>query len=197
MRHDIMIARVVLRRIVPPRRGPGGPRGDDTTILYSRLTVRYTMAVVHSLMALVVLSGLALDSCKRDVRPTAPREAAVRLLRRDGSAARVVVELAKSEPERTRGLMHRTSLAAGHGMLFLFERPSRLKFWMKNTYIPLDMIFIDEQRRVVAVEENAEPLTLEPRGPDRDAQFVLEVPGGWARENGVEPGTAVEFVDVD
>src|SRR5215212_1031839 len=101
------------------------------------------MAVVHSLMAIVVVSGLALDSCKKDAPPAVARgEAQVSLRRRDGSQVRVTVEIAKSDPERQRGLMYRTSLAPGRGMLFLFERPDRLKFWMKNTYIPLDMIFI-------------------------------------------------------
>jgi uncharacterized membrane protein (UPF0127 family) len=80
----------------------------------------------------------------------------------------------------------------------LFEYPQPLKFWMKNTYIPLDMIFIDAGKQVAYVEENAEPLTLTTRGPDgEDTQFVLEVPGGWARAHGVERGVAVKFVDIE
>ena len=83
-------------------------------------------------------------------------------------------------------------------MIFLFDHPETLKFWMKNTYIPLDMIFIGADKHVVYVEENAEPLTLQSRGPDgEDTQFVLEVPGGWARAHGVERGVAVKFVDID
>ena len=61
--------------------------------------------------------------------------------------------------------MFRQKLEAGHGMLFPYDRPQKLSFWMKNTYIPLDMIFIDGKKHV-DVEENAEPLTLKPRGPD-------------------------------
>jgi uncharacterized membrane protein (UPF0127 family) len=114
-----------------------------------------------------------------------------------GQELRVKVELARSEPERMRGLMFRQKLEPGRGMLFLFERPAPQKFWMKNTYIPLDMLFIDERRRVIAIEENAEPLTLAPRGPDADSQFVLEVPGGWSRAHGVAPGMEVRFVGID
>jgi uncharacterized membrane protein (UPF0127 family) len=59
------------------------------------------------------------------------------------------------------------------------------------------MIFIDEQRKVVFVEENAEPLTLDARGPDGESRYVLEVPGGWARAHGVAAGVAVQFINVD
>jgi uncharacterized membrane protein (UPF0127 family) len=110
---------------------------------------------------------------------------------------RVAVEIARSEPERQRGLMFRQALDDGHGMLFLFDRPEKLQFWMKNTYIPLDMVFMDVGRHVVFVEENAEPLTLNARGPDMDTMYVLEVPGGWARTHGIEPGVVARFLGID
>lgn len=119
------------------------------------------------------------------------------VLRTAAGELRVKVEVVRTEPERQKGLMFRQKLDAGRGMLFVFDRPDVLKFWMKNTYIPLDMIFIDEPKRVVAVEENAEPLTLQPRGPDTLSQYVLEVPGGWSRAHGVGPGVEVRFVGVD
>jgi uncharacterized membrane protein (UPF0127 family) len=128
--------------------------------------------------------------------PRASRTEPEVVLTAPGGELRVKVEIARSEPERQRGLMFRQSLADGRGMLFLFERPDRLKFWMKNTYIPLDMLFLDAQRRVIFIEENAEPLTLNPRGPEGDAQFVLEVPGGWARKHGIQPGVQARFEGV-
>lgn len=109
----------------------------------------------------------------------------------------VRVEIARSESERQRGLMYRQSLEGGRGMVFLWDHPEPLKFWMKNTYIPLDMVFISADKHVLFIEENAEPLTLKTRGPDENSQFVLEVPGGWARAHGVERGTAVRFKDID
>jgi uncharacterized membrane protein (UPF0127 family) len=109
----------------------------------------------------------------------------------------VKVELARTEPERQRGLMFRDHLEPGRGMLFIFENMQPLKFWMKNTYIPLDMIFINEQKRVIFVEENAEPHTLVGRGPNEPGMYVLEVPGGWARAHGVMPGVDVKFVNID
>jgi uncharacterized membrane protein (UPF0127 family) len=109
----------------------------------------------------------------------------------------VRVEVARTEAERQHGLMNRHELAGGKGMIFLWDHPERLKFWMKNTYIPLDMVFIGADLRVVYIEENAEPLTTVNRGPDEDSQYVLEVPGGWARAHGVERGTPVKFVDLE
>jgi uncharacterized membrane protein (UPF0127 family) len=93
--------------------------------------------------------------------------------------------------------MYRERLEPDHGMLFLFPYPDVLKFWMHNTYIPLDMIFMDGRRRIVYIEENAEPLTDAPRGPNSSTQYVLEVQGGFARREGVEPGSEVRFVGVE
>ena len=119
------------------------------------------------------------------------------LLRGRGEPSRVTVELARTPRERSQGLMFRKQLAADEGMLFLFEHTDVQKFWMKNTYIPLDMIFINEQMKVVGVEANAEPLTLQPRGPDLPSRYVLEVTGGWAERHGVAAGTTVEFTGVE
>jgi uncharacterized membrane protein (UPF0127 family) len=144
--------------------------------------------------ALVLVALLAACNPRAGTRVSVEPE--VVLLARAGEL-HVKVELARAEPERQRGLMFRQSLEGGRGMLFLFEHPEHLKFWMKNTYIPLDMIFISADRRIVGIEQNAEPLTLQPRGPDADSQFVLEVPGGWTLAHGVEPGQNVRFVGVD
>ena len=150
------------------------------------------------LISVLGATGLLGNACGHS--PEAQKrggDAQVILTVHGGVEQKVTVELARNDPERTRGLMFRQSLDGGRGMLFLFEHSEPLKFWMKNTYIPLDMIFIDDRFRVVFVEENAEPLTLQSRGPDQDSRYVLEVPGGWSRTHGVERGVGVRFVNVD
>jgi uncharacterized membrane protein (UPF0127 family) len=148
-------------------------------------------------MVLLALSLLWVAGCRHGQTATEKSVPEVVLQTRAGEQ-HVVVEIARTDPERERGLMFRQTLAPGRGMIFLFPEPKKLKFWMKNTYIPLDMIFIGADKRVVYVEENAEPLTLDNRGPaDDDSQFVLEVPGGWARAHGVERGVLVRFVNID
>ena len=110
---------------------------------------------------------------------------------------RVKVELARTEEETQRGLMYREKLAPDAGMLFLFTEEGPRTFWMKNTFIPLDIIFITHDRKVLGVAENCEPLTETGRRVPGRSQYVLEVVGGWARAHGVGAGTPVEFVNVD
>lgn len=101
------------------------------------------------------------------------------------------VELASNNQERSKGLMFRRELGAKAGMLFLFPEERRLSFWMKNTLIPLDMIFISKDWRVVGVVENAPPLTEEPRGVEALSQYVLEVAGGTCARIGIATGARV------
>jgi uncharacterized protein len=119
--------------------------------------------------------------------------APVVVLSAGGRQIPIRVELARTEAERNRGLMFRNHLDVDAGMLFLFPRPGRLAFWMKNTLIPLDMIFIGADRRIVGIVEEAVPGSLQTRGVDGDSQFVLEIGGGLARRWGVSSGSAVEM----
>jgi uncharacterized membrane protein (UPF0127 family) len=101
------------------------------------------------------------------------------------------VEIADTEPAREKGLMYRKSLPPGHGMLFDFHSEQPVGFWMKNTYIPLDMIFIRGDGRILNIAENAEPLServIQSAGP---VLAVLEVAGGTARKLGIAPGDRV------
>lgn len=111
---------------------------------------------------------------------------------------RVRVEFAV-EPETQRlGLMHRERLDADAGMLFVFPLPQRRHtFWMRNTLIPLDMIFIDDGFQVVGVVERAEPLTDTSRRVAAPSRYVLEVNGGFAEEHGIVAGTRVEVIGFD
>ena len=110
-------------------------------------------------------------------------------LRGPWGQARFAVEIADDPAERAQGLMHRESLGASRGMLFLYERPHRATFWMRNTLIPLDIIFLDARGIVTRIHENAQPLdeTTIDGGPGVVA--VLEINGGLARRIGVTEGS--------
>jgi uncharacterized membrane protein (UPF0127 family) len=118
------------------------------------------------------------------------------ILKTGDKELRVKVELARTNRERALGLMFRKVMPADAGMLFLFDHDEVQSFWMKNTFIPLDMIFISADLKVVGVVENAEPHTTEPRTVGLPSRFVLEVNAGVARAHGVAAGTEVRFVDV-
>jgi Uncharacterized conserved protein len=106
------------------------------------------------------------------------------------------VEVASQPNERERGLMFRKELAENSGMLFVYPSEAPLSFWMKNTYLPLDMIFINDTMRIVGVVENAEPLTLEARSVNTPARYVLEVNGLFVRRHGISPGSRVRFNNI-
>lgn len=130
-------------------------------------------------------------------RERAPQDAAAVVFSPTGHpAARVAVEVARTSRQIQLGLMYRTSLPPDAGMLFLFRTPKVQTFWMKNTLIPLDMIFVGADMKVVGVVERAEPKTLTSRQVDGPSQYVVEVNGGWARTHGVGPGTQVSFAHV-
>lgn len=145
-------------------------------------------------LALVALLALACAP-KNGSEPARPQARAV-VETAAGARHAVAVELARTDAERSRGLMHRTSLADDAGMLFLFDETAVHGFWMKNTLIPLDMIFIGDDGRIVGVVERAEPRSLESRSVGAPSRYVLEVSGGWTRARGVKAGDRVVFENV-
>jgi uncharacterized membrane protein (UPF0127 family) len=102
-----------------------------------------------------------------------------------------ITEVAATPETRTKGLMFRDSLGNREGMLFLFPQQQRLSFWMKNTLIPLDMVFVAADWTVVGVLENVPPLTETPRFIDGNSQYVLEFKAGTAQRVGIVNGAAV------
>jgi uncharacterized membrane protein (UPF0127 family) len=101
------------------------------------------------------------------------------------------VELARNDEERAQGLMFRKELPEGRGMLFDFQRDQDVSFWMKNTYIPLDMIFIRGDGRILRIAENTEPFSERQVPSGGPVRAVLEVIGGTAKKLGIEPGDKV------
>ena len=112
-----------------------------------------------------------------------------------GDAA-VAVELALTREEQQRGLMFRTELAEGAGMLFVFDGDEERTFWMSNTPIPLDILYIRGDATIVSIAARTTPYsekTIPSRGP---ARYVLEVPGGWAERHGVKAGDRLTLPDL-
>lgn len=101
------------------------------------------------------------------------------------------VEMAKTEQERATGLMYRKELAEGRGMLFDFSPEQQVSMWMKNTFIPLDMIFIRGDGRILRIAENTEPQSEKIIPSGGLAKGVLEVIGGTAKKYGIQPGDRV------
>jgi uncharacterized membrane protein (UPF0127 family) len=103
------------------------------------------------------------------------------------------VELAVSEQEQEIGLMGRTKLADDAGMMFPFDQVGEVSFWMKDTLIPLDMLFIDEHGRIFNIKENAQPQDLTPVPSAGPTKAVIEIAGGNAKAHGIKVGNMVEY----
>jgi uncharacterized protein len=117
----------------------------------------------------------------------------VTIVTRDGREIAFAVEVADTPARREMGLQYRRDLAQDRGMIFLFPEEEQLSFWMKNTSVSLDMIFISADRKIVGVVENATPFSLDSRSVSGRSQYVLEINGGLARRYGVAAGDRVRF----
>jgi len=109
-----------------------------------------------------------------------------------GTRTAIKVELATSQEQLMRGLMCRHALAADAGMLFDFGAPRLVAMWMRNTFIPLDVLFMDQTGRIIDIEQNMVPHSTEARGPSQSALAALELPAGTAARLGVRQGDRVE-----
>jgi uncharacterized membrane protein (UPF0127 family) len=141
----------------------------------------------RTFLAVVILALLGGSACASEPRVT--------LHTASGDVA-VAVEIADTPERRALGLMYRKELGADRGMLFVFDAPEILQFWMKNTQLPLDMIFIGDDRRVVGVVENAVPFTTTSRGVGKPSRYVLEVNAGFGARHKIAAGDEVRFENV-
>jgi uncharacterized protein len=107
---------------------------------------------------------------------------------------RVVAEIAATEATRTTGLMNRFSLQPDHGMLFIFQQPQMLAFWMKNTYVPLSIAFIGADGRILNIEDMA-PQTENTHPSRGQALYALEMKKGWFAQHGIGAGDPVAGLD--
>jgi len=134
--------------------------------------------LLHGLVLSMLLAGPAAAACTEDQAE----------FRWSGGGVRFAVEIADDNAERAQGLMFRESLSASAGMLFIYDRPQSVSFWMKNTLIPLDMVFIGADGRVNGVHAGAVPGDLTPIPGPPETLMVLEIKGGLAARLGLGEG---------
>ncbi len=158
--------------------------------------MRSTKASPRSLVV-ALLAAFWATACTQPPAPppSAPRTTeGPRVIFPDGFVVRV--EIVADEESRAQGLMYRDQLLPGTGMLFLFPADGTYPFWMKNTRIPLDMIWIDASRRVAHLKHGVPPCLVDPcpsYDPGVPARYVLEVAGGVAGDHGVAEGAVLRF----
>lgn len=144
-------------------------------------------------LALLVAASAACSNSTNLPKAVVPT---VTLLPAGRAPVKVRVEVARTPDQRTHGLMFRERLDADAGMIFLFDEDDDHTFWMKNTPLPLDMIFITKDLAVAGIVENAVPFTTETRSCGQRSRFVLEVNAGFVARHGITAGTRVELAGV-
>lgn len=159
----------------------------------------------RELAAMIVATLLVVAGCEHQpstsaatevpATPAAPPEPVVVLP--DGFS--VAIEISASPDTRAQGLMYRESILPGRGMLFIFPEPSVQSFWMKNTLIPLDLLWLDANGTVVAMHQNVPPCKADPcpnYDPLVSASYVLELGGGEAAKHGLAVGSRLRLPDL-
>ena len=148
------------------------------------------------LFCIVLFMGL-LSSCSNSDSPAGMESFEKREITIEGGSGTVslTVELAITDAQRAQGLMHRTELNDGEGMLFIFDRDQILSFWMKDTLIPLSIAYIASDGRIVEIFD-LEPLNRNPVSSSRSVRYALEVPRNWFERAGLGPGDRVHVRDL-
>ena len=106
---------------------------------------------------------------------------------------KLTIEIADNEAEITQGLMYRRTMPDSCGMVFIFMDSQPRSFWMKNTYLPLDILFLDESKKIVTIQANRTPFSEEAIPSFENAKYVLEVNAGYCKRKGIEKGDVVKW----
>jgi uncharacterized membrane protein (UPF0127 family) len=147
-------------------------------------------------MRTLVIAGLMLALCAVGSAHAACTPGSLDL-RWPGGQAHFTVEVAADQAAREKGLMFREHMASSAGMIFVYQAPNHARFWMKNTLIPLDMIFADETGLVTVVHSDAIPQDLTPIDGGEGVMYVIEINGGLAKRIGIAAGAEMRFDLID
>jgi uncharacterized membrane protein (UPF0127 family) len=157
----------------------------------------YQLLVATLAFALITALGACQEKPRRNNSPVTrsfQTEGTLDFLRSDSSVITTIdIEISDTPESRRQGLMYRRSLEMDQGMLFIFPEVSSSGFWMKNTYIPLDIIFVGPDSQVVSIARRTRIMserTIEPKAPK---QFVVEVPAGFSRTFGIDTSTGIRW----
>jgi hypothetical protein len=162
---------------------------------------------VLSIAGILLLIFVSVFGCKKEdrgtIQPASPRPVHILQFTRDGELTffsknnkkiiTIDIEIPDTQEEKRTGLMYRHAMAETEGMVFVNDMSRHHFFWMKNTYIPLDMIFVDGKRQIVKIEKNTIPLSERLIGVPKDAQYTIEVNAGFCDRHGITIGDSIQM----
>ena len=134
------------------------------------------------------------DEPIREYEPPCTHEGDLSFYKKDSTLIKTFqIEFARTQQETELGLMYRKSMKDNEGMLFVFHEEQPRSFWMRNTYIPLDIIYLDKNKQIVSIAKNATPLSEESRPSEGNAMYVLEINGGLSDKLGLTKGDRMSY----
>ena len=152
-------------------------------------------------LPLLVCVALLMAACTSDApepsssaEPSFTKDGTLTFLRPDSSVITTIdIEIADTDAKRTTGLMRRRSMGYNRGMLFIFDTVEPGTMWMKNTPLPLDIVFVDANRRVINIAERTTTFSLDPIEPDAPRKYVVEVRAGFANRHNLTDSTRITW----
>jgi uncharacterized membrane protein (UPF0127 family) len=155
---------------------------------------RRKQTLVKVLIALALVIGGLSYGYIYCIKPVATHKEVVGVFMHEGKRSpEITFEIADTPKLRAHGLMYRKELPKDRGMIFIFEEDAVQSFWMKNTYIPLDILFLTSDYRVIGILEDVPPYSLEPRTIGKSGRFVVELAAGVSREFGITSGSTLQL----
>ncbi|PWJ53234.1 hypothetical protein CLV98_12517 [Dyadobacter jejuensis] len=167
---------------------------SNRTTLFARILL---LVVIMASLAYLLAPYLANDKAGDTSPPTETvsftKEGSLAFLKNDSLLVAIDIEYAATPHERNRGLMNRPTLPPSAGMLFVFEESEPRAFWMKNTIVPLDIIYVDENKKIISIAAHTTPYSEQDIPSNGNAQYVVEVNAGFSATHQIQVGDAISF----
>lgn len=183
-----------------PNPGPNPPHEEKVTKISSARKMLVVAAVVAAIVALVYWlkdddEVVYVPDDTTEEEPSFVKEGELFFLEGGGSdtIAHIAIEVADDNAQRNQGLMYRSSMVDSTGMLFIFEKAQEQSFWMKNTKIPLDIMYVDEDSTIFMIYKSVMPYSEKSIPSGDDALYVVEVNGGFSNRHSIEEGDKIAF----
>lgn len=170
-------------------------KGNSPKMQRNRRWVIWAVPIIIVLFATgIIFSTMPIWNSKSSNGPRFQKEGELQFIGSSGQTIQTIdIEIAENDLDRAQGLMWRKSMEPSQGMLFIMDAMEEQSFWMLNTYIPLDIIFVDENLKIVKIREFTEPQSLEPVTSELPAQYVVEVNAGFCEQHEIQEGDRIQF----
>ncbi len=161
----------------------------------SKKTITFIVIGVLLIVLVIILYSLLVGKDKTKAEPVFKKQGTLEFVSKNDNKiiSKIDIEVADKDSSRIMGLMYRKSMEENQGMLFIFPKEDYQSFWMKNTYISLDIIYVNSDKEIVKIYKNTIPRTLKSLPSEKKSQYVIEVIGGYTDRHDIKEGDKINF----